>query len=49
MKAAVVKTFGTPLNNENLPKPQPGPSQVVVKIESKRRFIAHNFQVVANC
>jgi propanol-preferring alcohol dehydrogenase len=34
MKAAVVKTFGAPLTIENLPKPQPGPGQVVVKIET---------------
>jgi alcohol dehydrogenase, propanol-preferring len=49
MKAAVVRTFGAPLTIEDLPKPQPGPGQVVVKIESKCRFIAHNFLVVADC
>ncbi len=34
MKAAVIKTFGAPLTIENLPKPEPGLGQVVVKIET---------------
>ena len=34
MKAAVVKAFGAPLTIENLPKPEPGHGQVVVKIEA---------------
>jgi propanol-preferring alcohol dehydrogenase len=33
MKAAVVHDFGKPLSIEAVPKPEPGPGQVVVKIE----------------
>ena len=34
MKAAVVRDFKAPLQIENLPKPTPGPGEVVVKIEA---------------
>lgn len=34
MKAAVVHTFGQPLVLEDVPKPEPGPGQVLVKVET---------------
>ena len=34
MKAAVVHEFGSPLSIEELPKPEPGPGQVVVQVET---------------
>jgi propanol-preferring alcohol dehydrogenase len=34
MKAAVVRQFGAPLSIETLAKPEPGPGEVVVKIET---------------
>jgi propanol-preferring alcohol dehydrogenase len=34
MKAAVVRKFKTPLQIEDVPKPTPGPGEVVVKIEA---------------
>jgi len=34
MKAAVVHEFGKPLRIEELPKPEPGPGEVVVRIEA---------------
>jgi len=32
MKAAVLRAFGTPLQIENLPDPQPGAGEIVVDI-----------------
>lgn len=34
MKAAVVREFGKPLSLEEVPKPEPGPGQIVVRIEA---------------
>jgi alcohol dehydrogenase, propanol-preferring len=34
MKAAVVHDFTSPLHLEDIPKPEPGPGQIVVKIEA---------------
>src|SRR5437868_4095218 len=34
MRAAVVHSFTSPLSLEDIPKPEPGPGQVVVKIEA---------------
>ena len=34
MKAAVVHSFTSPLSLEDIPKPEPAPGQVVVKIEA---------------
>lgn len=34
MKAAVAKSFGAPLVIEDVPKPRPGPGEVLVKIEA---------------
>jgi alcohol dehydrogenase, propanol-preferring len=34
MKAAVVHSFTSPLSLEDIPKPEPGPGQIVVKIEA---------------
>ncbi|MDF2563193.1 MAG: alcohol dehydrogenase AdhP, partial [Microbacterium sp.] len=34
MKAAVVRSFGEPLLVEDLPIPQPGPGQVLVRLEA---------------
>jgi propanol-preferring alcohol dehydrogenase len=34
MKAAVVHEFGRPLVIEEIPTPEPGPGQIVVKIET---------------
>jgi propanol-preferring alcohol dehydrogenase len=34
LKAAVVTKFGAPLEIQELPKPEPGPNQVLVKIEA---------------
>jgi D-arabinose 1-dehydrogenase-like Zn-dependent alcohol dehydrogenase len=34
MKAAVVHTFGEPLHIEDLPIPEPGPGQIVVKVDT---------------
>jgi alcohol dehydrogenase, propanol-preferring len=34
MKAAVVRSFDRPLEIEDLPIPEPGPEQVLVRIEA---------------
>ncbi|MBV8140918.1 MAG: alcohol dehydrogenase catalytic domain-containing protein, partial [Verrucomicrobia bacterium] len=34
MKAAIVKSFDQPLVIEDIPKPTPGPGEIVVKIET---------------
>jgi propanol-preferring alcohol dehydrogenase len=34
MKAAIVRSFTSPLSLEDIPKPEPGPGQIVVKIEA---------------
>ena len=34
MKAAVVRDYGKPLTIEEVPKPEPGPGEIVVKIEA---------------
>jgi propanol-preferring alcohol dehydrogenase len=34
MKAAVVRTFGKPLEIENVPVPEPGPGEVLVKVKA---------------
>lgn len=34
MKAAVVHDFTKPLNFEDVPKPEPGPGEVLVKVET---------------
>jgi alcohol dehydrogenase, propanol-preferring len=34
MKAAVVRDFTTSLSLENVPKPQPGPGEALVKVET---------------
>jgi alcohol dehydrogenase, propanol-preferring len=34
MKAAVVRNFGSPLAIEDVPVPQPGPGEVLVKVEA---------------
>ena len=36
MKAAVVREFGKPLTIEDVPIPQPGPGQVLVKVQACR-------------
>jgi alcohol dehydrogenase, propanol-preferring len=34
MKAAVVRNFGKPLEIENVPVPEPGPGEVLVKVKA---------------
>jgi alcohol dehydrogenase, propanol-preferring len=34
MKAAVVRNFGSPLAIEDVPVPQPGPGEVLVKVKA---------------
>ena len=38
MKAAVVREFGKPLRSRKSPVPEPGPGQILVKIEAVRRL-----------
>ena len=44
MKAAVVRDFTSPLQIEDIPVPEPGPGEIVVKIEAsglEARVIQH--------
>ena len=38
MKAAVVRAFGKPLAIEEIPVPEPGPGEVLVKVACLRRL-----------
>ena len=38
MKAAVVREFGKPLVIEEVPVPEPGPGQILVKVAATRRL-----------